>query len=445
MESNSLPIGYVLQEYCIEKLLGVGGFGLTYLATDTNLNLKVAIKEYMPSDFAARSEDQSVLPKSENVAETFHWGRQRFIDESKTLASFHHPNIVRVLRFFEANHTAYIIMEFVAGSALPDWVKPRRPLSQKTMLNIALPLLGGLNAIHKSGYLHRDIKPGNIYMREDGTPMLLDFGSARQVSHNSELTVIATMGYAPLEQYHTNGNQGAWSDLYAFGGTLYWMLTGSKPVDAVARVRNDPQIPATSVSDGTLYTHNFLAAIDWALQPLEESRPQSVDDFVASLNQAGDATVVLDETQPIIGFNVEVLQKISTALTKYIGPIAPTLVKSATKKSHSITALIAMVAEEIPDEKQRASFIKKLNIDDDSKPISFVSADQTSVRQFGHEILERMEKQLAQHIGAVARIAVKRAAAKAIDENQLYLLIADEIEDTTARKLFMQNILASKK
>src|SRR5512134_2572909 len=165
MAPHALPEGYALQEYRIQKVLGVGGFGLTYLATDANLNLKVAVKEYLPSDFASRGEDSTVQPRSEDTTESFQWGLQRFMEEAKTLASFRHPNIVRVMRFFEANRTGYMVMEFVEGKPLGDWIKPRRPLSEAQAAAIVGPLLDGLEIIHKAGYLHRDVKPGNVYIR----------------------------------------------------------------------------------------------------------------------------------------------------------------------------------------------------------------------------------------------------------------------------------------
>src|SRR5258706_1742091 len=226
----ALPSSYSLNEYRIESTLGIGGFGLTYLATDGNLNLKVAIKEYLPADLALRCEDQSVRSKSDNTLETFNWGRAGFLEGSRTLASFRPPHIVRVLRFFEASRTAYMVMEFVAGQALGEWIAARRPLTEQTLKALSIPLLNGLEVIHAAGYLHRDIKPGNIFMRDDGSPVLLDFGSARVTSANTELTAIVSPGYAPLEQYHTNGHQGPWSDLYAFVAVLYWLVTGTQPV-----------------------------------------------------------------------------------------------------------------------------------------------------------------------------------------------------------------------
>ena len=279
----ALPQGYALHEYRVEETLGIGGFGLTYLATDSNLNLKVAIKEYLPGDLAQRGEDQSVQPKSESSSESFKWGLSRFLDESRTLASFRHPNIVRVLRFFEANSTAYMVMEFVAGQPLGEWIRIRRPLEQSAVLAIATPLLDGLEVIHRTGYLHRDIKPGNVFIREDGSPVLLDFGSARSASSGTERTAIVTPGYAPIEQYHSQGRQGPWSDLYAFGGVLYWMIIGKRPVEAVARVRQDMLPPAVQVADRSRYSIELLAAVDWALVSHEEQRPQSVAELRSAL------------------------------------------------------------------------------------------------------------------------------------------------------------------
>src|SRR3981081_4462168 len=206
---NALPAGHALQEYRIERVLGVGGFGLTYLALDENLHLKVAVKEYLPADVALRAPDGSIAPRSDESAEIFGWGKRRFLDESRTLASFRHPNIVRVMRFFEAHGTAYMVMEFVEGAPLSEWIATQRPLSEAYLRAFLMPLLEGLEVVHKAGYTHRDIKPGNIYMREDLTPVLLDFGSARMQA--SEHTAVVSPGFAPFEQYHTQGNQGPWS------------------------------------------------------------------------------------------------------------------------------------------------------------------------------------------------------------------------------------------
>jgi serine/threonine protein kinase len=457
MAPNALPAGYALQEYRVEKVLGVGGFGLTYLAVDGNLNLKVAIKEYLPDDIATRGADNSIRPRSPDTAETFGWGKQRFMDESRTVASFRHPNIVRVMRFFEANGTAYMVMEFVEGAALGDWIKTRRPLAQMQAASLIGPLLDGLEVVHKAGYLHRDIKPGNVYVREDGSPVLLDFGSARMRS--SELTAVVSPGYAPFEQYHTQGNQGPWSDLYALGGVLYWMVTGNKPHEAAARIKADTMPSALQAADRGLYRPEFLSAIDWALAPNEGDRPQSVAEWREAVVGSGlatrtlpvEKTQVLPKTQAqpktVLAFDPALLKKLEGALAHDLGPIAGVVVRNAAKKAQTQAELVQLVAQEIAEGPARAAFEKKFS--DASRPPSQPPSSPRSdpptalaANRFPLEMLERAEKRLAEYIGAVARVVVKRAAMKARDEAELYLLLADEIEDKDDRKAFARQAVS---
>lgn len=456
----ALPKGYALHEYKIEQTLGIGGFGLTYLATDSNLHLKVAIKEYLPGDLAQRGDDQSVRPKAESASESFKWGLSRFLDESRTLASFRHPNIVRVLRFFEANHTAYMVMEFVSGQPLGEWIRSRRPLDQSAVLAIAGPLLDGLDLIHRTGYLHRDIKPSNIFMRDDGSPVLLDFGSARAASSGTELTAIVTPGYAPIEQYHSQGQQGPWSDLYAFGGVLYWMITGKRPVEAVARVRQDMLPPATQAADSKRYGTELLTAIDWALTPHEERRPQSVGDFRASLpgftGTSDQKTMKVERsvlmstpatTLPTgVSFDRETLRKVENELAKHIGPIAPVVIRAAAKKTYTVAGLADLVSADITDDKARAAFVKKFSGDKSAPtgdPARTQSAPSSAPSNIDPQTLAKAEAALAKYIGAVARIVVRRAAAKARDPGELYLLIAEEIEDKDERKAFVRKAISA--
>ena len=462
--AQALPAGYGLQEYRIEKLLGVGGFGLTYLALDQNLHLRVALKEFMPADIAQRAGDHSIAPSSSEHAESFGWGKRRFLDESRTLASFRHPNIVRVMRFFEANGSAYMVMEFVEGAPLSDWMKPRRPLGEAALAALARPLLDGLEVVHKAGYTHRDIKPGNIYVRDDGTPVLLDFGSARMQA--SELTAVVSPGYAPFEQYHTQGNQGPWSDLYAFGGVLYWAVTGNRPHEAAARVKQDGMPPALQAGDRSLYRPEFLAAVDWALSPNEGDRPQSVAEWREALlggapapkvpppppektRVAQPATVLAAPPPPV--FDPALLKRLEVDLAQYLGPIAPLVVKNAAKKAQTQAALVPLLAAEIGDDQARAAFEKRFaevsrpasqptSGPGTSRPTSVPTALAAS--RFPVEVLERAERRLAEHIGAVARVVVKRAAMNARDEAELYLLLSDEIEDKAERKAFIRKAVS---
>jgi serine/threonine protein kinase len=463
MSANALPAGYALLEYRIEKVLGVGGFGLTYLATDGNLNLKVALKEYLPGELALRGPGQSIVPRSPDSAETFGWGKQRFMDESRTLASFRHPNIVRVMRFFEANGSAYMVMEFVDGAALGDWIKTRRPLGEAQAALLLAPLLDGLEVVHKSGFLHRDIKPGNVYVRDDGSPVLLDFGSARQRS--SELTAVVTPGYAPFEQYHTQGNQGPWSDLYALGGVLYWIVTGNRPHEAAARVRQDAMPPALQAGDRGHYPPGFLAAIDWALAPHEGDRPQSVKEWREALLDSAPVPKPQPRPAPVpepkiqvqptpvapqaVVFDPVLLERLESELAQHLGPIAGVIVRKTAKKAPGQPELIHLLATEIEDDAARLKFERKFS--DASRPLSQPASPPTqniatemAARRFPLETLDRAERLLAEHVGAIARVVVKRAAMKARDDGELYLLLAEEIENKDDRKAFIRRASGDK-
>ncbi len=289
---DALPKGFMLAEFRIESVLGIGGFGISYLAYDTLLNLQVAIKEYLPVGLGVRSLDgPAVYARSEDSEDQFVGGLQRFLAESRTLATFRHRNIVRVTRFFEANRTAYMVMDYEVGRSLHHWMRERieRGLGapgEAAMKQMFTPLLDGLTKVHAVGFLHRDIKPANIYVRdEDGSLVLLDFGAARRTpegTSTSGLTSIVSPGFAPFEQYHAHGRQGAWSDIYAMGGVWYWLISGEKPVEAAARVHTDPQIPATTIGAGK-YSPAFLALTDRMLSPDEYQRPQDVKSVLYAL------------------------------------------------------------------------------------------------------------------------------------------------------------------
>ena len=277
----ALPPGTRIDDYEICQWLGGGGFGLTYLARDCQLDLLVALKEFFPADCAIRTARGAVVPRADEWApgagEAFGAGLERFEAEARALANFRHPNIVRVLRHLRARGTAFIVMEYEQGQPLSRWLPPQRPLPEPQLMNLLTPLLAGLDAVHRAGFLHRDIKPDNIYIRADGSPVLLDFGAARRLTPGSTLTNLISPGFAPLEQYHSQGEQGPWTDLYALGGVLYWIITGRRPVEAAARVEQDPQQAAVDAAPPGLYSQPLLQAIDWALQPQARWRPRTVD------------------------------------------------------------------------------------------------------------------------------------------------------------------------
>lgn len=279
----ALAVGHSIFEYRIDRVLGGGGFGITYLAQDVNLQLPVAIKEYFPSSVALRAPDHSVHARSSEGQEQFDWGLDRFIEEARALASFRHPNIVRVLRYFKKNGTAYIVMEYESGEPLKQWLRQQHGLDQAGLLKLVYPLLDGLETVHKLHFLHRDIKPDNIYIRADGTPVLLDFGAARRVSKNNDMTNIVSPGFAPFEQYHSKGNQGPWTDLYSLGAVMYWITTGKQPMESASRVQDDSMPTAAQLGNGAAFGVKLLHTIDWALEPNEKKRPQSVNDLRQAL------------------------------------------------------------------------------------------------------------------------------------------------------------------
>lgn len=302
----ALEPGYELHWYRIERVLGQGAFGITYLAHDINLDRQVAIKEYLPGQFSSRNSDLTVRPTTNEHKEDFEWGLTRFISEARTLTKFEHLNLVRVFNVFEMNKTAYMVMNYEVGKSLQQILKSRKTLSESEIMKILFPLMSGLELMHSKGFVHRDIKPGNIFIRGDGSPVLLDFGSARQTRKSPErdgseepqtLTTLVSPGFAPIEQYGSKSDrQGPWTDIYGLGATLYRCVTGLMPVAAVDRgeaIVHDMKDPYLAVTEAyqDRYSKNFLAAIDHAMAFKAQDRPQNIagwrNDFGLSENEPG--------------------------------------------------------------------------------------------------------------------------------------------------------------
>jgi serine/threonine protein kinase len=287
--NTSLQAGYRIREYEIERQLGEGGFGIVYLAKDRNLEKQVAIKEYMPSDFAVRMGGETVRPKNNQTdIEIFTWGKQAFLQEARALARFTHHNINRVLTYFEANNTAYMVLEFEAGENLKAYLDRHQCLDAELLERKLRALIHGLKTVHATGYLHRDIKPGNIILRGDGEPVLIDFGAARQLvcSKSRPVTAMITPGYAPIEQYSSKGDLGPWTDIYSLAATAYHCLTGKIPAEAVDRIRDDP-LPLVQKL-GIAGRPELFRAIDWALEVGEHDRPQNLDAWLKALDHGAD-------------------------------------------------------------------------------------------------------------------------------------------------------------
>ncbi len=283
----ALEIGTTLaKDYRIEEILGAGGSGITYIAKEIPLNRNVAIKEYFPSDFAIRKSEHTVGAKTESDEEDYNWGLERFIEEAQTLAKFDHHNIVKVYRYFQAHNTAYMVLKFEEGVDFKTWLAELdRPPSQTELDDIITPLLDALELIHKDNFLHRDIAPDNIIIRKDGSPVLIDFGSARRVIANRPKTVSALIkpGYSPFEQYAMTGkNQGPWTDIYSLAATLYHAVTGERPMDSPTRMIGD-ELVSTRKAAHPEYRKSFLQAIDSAMKLKVKDRPQDITTWRESL------------------------------------------------------------------------------------------------------------------------------------------------------------------
>ncbi|MCK5876028.1 MAG: SUMF1/EgtB/PvdO family nonheme iron enzyme [Candidatus Marithrix sp.] len=284
---SALVTGYQLKNYRILSVIGQGDFGITYLAQDTKQKHQVAIKEYFPDNLAIR-EDESVQPKPQQDEKNFLWGLERFLQEGKSLANLQHPNVVRALDFFKENNTAYIVMEYEQGRSLESVLE--NILSENKIKDILPALLSGIHAVHEAGFLHQNIKPSSIYLRDkDNTPVLLNFGTANYALGRLHRKAIVTPGYAPFEQYQTKGPQGPWTDIYALGAILYRAVTGKTPPEVLERInaitRNksaDPLLPATDIAKNK-YSDNLLQGIEWALQIAEEDRPQTIQQWASFL------------------------------------------------------------------------------------------------------------------------------------------------------------------
>jgi serine/threonine protein kinase len=285
---NPLPVGTRLQEFVIERLIGIGGFGIVYQANDTLLHRTVAIKEYMPTSLASRTDGTTVSIRSSSHAQDFQTGKVSFINEARMLARFKHVALIEVFRFWEQNETAYMATPFYEGNTLKDQLREISSVpDEATLKKILLPVLDALEHMHQEQIYHRDISPDNIMILKDGRPVLLDLGAARrlEVANAQALTVLVKPGYAPIEQYAGDGavQQGPWTDIYGWGATAYFALTRKPPPPSASRIMSD-SIVRLSESKPHGFSSAFLAAIDAALAVRPDDRPQSVSDLKRILN-----------------------------------------------------------------------------------------------------------------------------------------------------------------
>jgi serine/threonine protein kinase len=282
-----LPPGTVLQgKFLLGRVLGQGGFGITYLAWDMTLNIKLAIKEYLPQQLATRtggSEKVSVFKPS--LSEDFNYGLARFLEEAQTLARFiEHPNVVSVRDYFEANNTAYLVMNYHEGVTLQNYLTSKGgkiPVEQA--LSIFMPVLDALKDVHAAGILHRDISPDNLLIDRSGRVVLIDFGAARRAMSDKSrsLSVIMKAGYSPPEQYQSRGKQGPWTDIYAVAASFYRSITGQTPLEAVDRLDEDDLLAPSQL--GIAIKAKQEQALFKALAVKLKDRYQSVEEFQKAL------------------------------------------------------------------------------------------------------------------------------------------------------------------
>lgn len=292
---DALMPGTRLAEFEILSLLGVGGFGMVYKAFDHSLHRAVAIKEYMPSALAGRSQGQSLWVRSSSDQPTFQTGLASFVDEARLLAQFDHPSLVKVFRFWEANNTAYMVMPLYSGMTFKQArTQMRTPPPEIWLRKLLWTVLGALRVLHDGNTLHRDISPDNIFLQYNGPPVLLDLGAARHAINDQDRkhTAVLKVNYAPIEQYSEGDEelrQGPWSDLYSLAAVVHGCLCNDTPLPATLRSIRDRMVSFSRVAKtvkrqfGVEYSAPFVAAIAQSLALRPEDRPQSIDAFLQTM------------------------------------------------------------------------------------------------------------------------------------------------------------------
>jgi serine/threonine protein kinase len=483
----ALPAGTQIDCFEIRTVLGTGGFGITYGAYDSRLERRVAIKEYFPSGLAFRGSNGTTLHlAAQTDGNAYEYGLKRFLEEGRVLAKFREPSIVRVTQFLEANGTAYLVMDYEDGEALSSHLERVVTLEENEIRDIVVPILEGLNVVHSKQFLHRDIKPSNIFLRKSGPAVLLDFGAARRAleEHGSAMTVMLTPGYAPFEQYSKGDKQGPWSDIYALGATMYHCIVGAAPTPATDRLTSiyddepDPVGVALKII-APRCSPVFIKTIEWMMKPHAKDRPQdaqAVLNVLAPVHEreerksppeartimASDADIDIllpegaDETVFMprgigapFACSPDMVAALENVLEEFVGALARRVVAPAVPKATNFDELTSFLAGFILTDGSQARFVDKVQAlreaeregalpgvsNGERKRIE--AAPEEPRLELGEEELKTAEKNLAHHIGPIARIIVRRAHAECATRDAFYDRLAEELTDPAERDEFL--------
>jgi serine/threonine protein kinase len=351
------PRSVLAEKYLLGKVLGQGGFGITYLAWDLLLNRKLAIKEYFPREICGRGRDDlSVQPLSQRSQHDYQYGLAKFVEEGRNLAKFRdYPGIVSLLDFFEANGTAYIVMAYMEGMTFKQYLEQQGgKITFEQTLGVLNPVMDALREVHRTGMLHRDISPDNIYLNRDRQVKILDFGATRYAmrEQSQNLTVLIKPGYAPLEQYSSGGKQGPWTDVYAVGATFYRALSGRAPSEAPDRLAQDDLVPPSKLNISI--PPESESALLKSLTVQWQSRFQSIDDFQRSVTPKENDPGVLVSPSPPSALNrallaVAGLLLLSTLAFSALWLSARGQLKLAETKVEDLTQQLQGGQNKIPD------------------------------------------------------------------------------------------------
>lgn len=367
--SHALTSGSVLDTFEIRSVLGTGGGGITYRAFDLTLERDVALKEYIPHKLATRAEDGiTVICRSNDSEEEFSIGLRRFLREARTLAKFIHPAIVQVLRHFKMNGTAYLVMDYEQGESLKAKLQRTHRLLESDILRLFRPIMDGLELIHAAGYLHLDIKPSNIWLRNKRSSVLLDFGAAMSTvqTDDDRIPMVLTPRYAPAEQYQGYHKLGPWSDIYSLGACFFHCMTGTAPPIATDRIR---AIAAEAKDDveqqlwqQEQYSDKLKKIVCWLLKPRIGERPSSVDQVLVSLYGRGAQKIASNATTMHYHqqLDAELIAKAAQILAEHFGPSAKLMADTASMRADSAQEFLDLLSAQLPDETIRNRFAMQL-------------------------------------------------------------------------------------